>query len=103
MCPCPWQSVDLWQIAEAENGVSGVFWTQSSLVYLRERAASRKCSLLILHRLNGMFSLGLGSMAARTVLWSRTLPGVVSPARLSDNSRETDSKKVKMNNEMGKV
>lgn len=69
----------LWQIVEAENGVSGVSLTPSSPVRLRERAASRRRSLLCLRQLNESLSLGPGSMAARTVLWSRILSGVVSP------------------------
>lgn len=71
----------MWQIVEAESGVSGVFWTPWSPVCLRERAVRRKCSLLTLRQPNESSSLGPGSMAARTVLWSRILSGVVSSGR----------------------
>lgn len=67
-----------WQIVEVESDVSGVSWTPSSLVRPRERAANRKRSLLILHQPNESFSLGLGSMAAKTVLWRWILYGEVS-------------------------
>lgn len=84
----------LWQIVEVESGVSGVSWTRSSPVRPREKAASRKRSLLALRPPNETFSLGPGSMVARTVLWSWILSGVVSS---DDNSvRETDREKVKI-------
>lgn len=104
-CPFPWESVGLWQIVEAESGVSGVFWTPGSPVCQRERAASRKCSLLTLRQPNESSSLELESMAARTVLWSTILSGVVSPGRSqNDNSvRETDREKVKMERLLIKV